>query len=84
MRHINFFFWEPQNGGLGGGQQVYVEKVYVLFPSPNLKLSNSSGLSSGTCDAPTPEDLLHQVSMHPFDSLEGEKIKALGCFLCIF
>ena len=32
MRHINFF-WAPKRGVLGGGQKVYLEKVYVLFPS---------------------------------------------------
>ena len=33
MRHINFFRG-AQNGAFGGGgQKVYVEKVYVLFPS---------------------------------------------------
>ena len=32
MRHINFFLG-PKWGVLGGGQKVYVEKVYVLFPS---------------------------------------------------
>ena len=26
----------PKSGGLGGGQQVYVEKVYVIFLSPAL------------------------------------------------
>ena len=30
MRHINFFFL----GGLGGGQKVYVERVYVLLSVP--------------------------------------------------
>ena len=34
MRHINFFLWGPKWGVWGGGQKVYVEKVYVLFPSP--------------------------------------------------
>ena len=34
MRHINFFLG-VQNGGFWvGAQKVYVEKVYVLFPSP--------------------------------------------------
>ena len=32
MRHTNFFFWGPKMGVSGGGQKVYVEKVYVLFP----------------------------------------------------
>ena len=35
MRHINFFSGGPKSGVLGGGQEVYVEKVYVLFLSPN-------------------------------------------------
>ena len=35
MRHINFFPGGAKMGGFGGGQQVYVEKVDVLFPSPN-------------------------------------------------
>ena len=31
------FFLEAQKGGvLGGGQKVYVERVYVLFPYPSL------------------------------------------------
>ena len=29
---MKFFFWGPKWGVLGGGQKVYVEKVYVLFP----------------------------------------------------
>ena len=33
MRHINFFSGCPKWRVLGGGQKVYVEKVYVLFPS---------------------------------------------------
>ena len=33
MRHINFFLGAQNGGVLGGGQKVYVEKVYVLFPS---------------------------------------------------
>ena len=35
------FFWGPQDGGFWvGGQKVYVEKVYVLFPSliPGLRM----------------------------------------------
>ena len=33
MRHIHFF-WGPEMGGFGGGgQKVYVEKVYVFFLS---------------------------------------------------
>ena len=32
MRHTNFLRGGPRIGGLGGGQTVYVEKVYVLFP----------------------------------------------------
>ena len=34
MRHIHFFSGGSKWGVLGGGQKVYVEKVYVLFPSP--------------------------------------------------
>ena len=34
MRHVNFFLGVPKWGILGGGQKVYVEKVYVLFRSP--------------------------------------------------
>ena len=34
-RHINFFLWAQNVGGvLVGGQKVYVEKVYVLFSVP--------------------------------------------------
>ena len=33
MRHINFPVG-PKKGCLGGGQKVYVEKVYALFLSP--------------------------------------------------
>ena len=29
----------PNWGVSGGGQKVYVEKVYVLFPSPNTVVS---------------------------------------------
>ena len=36
MRHIHFFSRAPKGGVLGGGQKVYVEKVYVLFLSRNL------------------------------------------------
>ena len=33
MRRINLFLGAQKIGGfLGGGQRVYVEKVYVLFP----------------------------------------------------
>ena len=32
VRHINFFLG-AQNGGLGGGQKVYVKRVYVFFLS---------------------------------------------------
>ena len=35
MRHINFFSGGPKWGVWGGGQKVYVEKVYVLFRSPS-------------------------------------------------
>ena len=31
MRHINFFLGAQNGGVLGGGQKVYVEKVYVRF-----------------------------------------------------
>ena len=35
-RHINFFLGGPPKWGvLGGGQKVYVEKVYALFLSIN-------------------------------------------------
>ena len=33
MRYINFFLG-AQNGAFGVGQNVYVERVYVLFLSP--------------------------------------------------
>ena len=31
MRHMNFFLGAQNRGVLGGGQKVYVEKVYVFF-----------------------------------------------------
>ena len=34
IRHMNFFLGAQNGGFWGGGQKVYVEKVYVLFPSP--------------------------------------------------
>ena len=34
----------PKWGLLGGGRKVYVEKVYVLFPSPNHYQINSLGV----------------------------------------
>ena len=41
MRHINFLSGGPKWGGLGGGQKVYVEKVYVLFSVPYFDLHGS-------------------------------------------
>ena len=35
MRPINFFLGGQNEGFWGGGQKVYVEKVYVLLRSPN-------------------------------------------------
>ena len=34
------FFWGPKSGGLGGGQKVYVENVYVFFLSACDELCN--------------------------------------------
>ena len=34
--HKLFFSEGPKLGVLGGGQKVYVERVYVLFPSSGL------------------------------------------------
>ena len=38
------FFWGPNWGVLGGGQKVYVEKVYVLFPPLNSAFSLQKSL----------------------------------------
>ena len=43
MRHINFFSGGPHWGVLGGGPEVYVENVYVLF----LSLSCASRFCTG-------------------------------------
>ena len=37
----------PKGGVLGGGQKVYVEKVYVLFRSPRDVRANDPGTSAG-------------------------------------
>ena len=39
MRHINSFLGAQHGVFWVGGQKVYVEKVYVLFPSPALRFS---------------------------------------------
>ena len=41
------FSGDPKRGVLGGGQKVYVEKVYVLFLSPNLAAQTGTEVDLG-------------------------------------
>ena len=55
MRHINLFSGGPKSGVLGGGQKVYVEKVYVLFLSLNLGGRGSKPEGFPTCFGKGPD-----------------------------
>ena len=46
-----FFFWAPQSGAFGWGQNVDVEKVYVLFLFPIIVGLTKVSLESGGGDA---------------------------------
>ena len=49
----NLFSGGPRSGVLGGGQKVYVEKVYVLFPSLKTSTRSNEGQRLGSRVVPS-------------------------------